>query len=450
MKTVDKSLYTFLLITCCLSIYLYVLTGYHTERIETNKLITSYGILFIAFISIMFNKIRPLEIFVIGLIFRLVFIISLPTLSQDFYRFIWDGNLQLEGINPYLYSPNDLIHKNNLFYLANDLFKGMGNLSNIHYSNYPPISQWIYIVASYFGGINLDHSVLILRLIILFFEICNFYILYKILNVLKLPPNRIGWYFLNPLVIIELSGNLHGEGIMMFFFLLGVWFLYNNQTLKSSIMMAFSIGTKLITLILIPLYLKNLGAKKSLLYFLLVVLFFAILWIPYLDNNFFINYIKTIQLWLNRFEFNASIYYLVRELGFYFKGYNVIQEFGKITPYVMILFISFFTFFSENKNLKQILIHQLLLLSIYFFLSTTVHPWYIVSLVILCIFTPYFYPIIWSATVFLSYSAYTSKGFQENFILISIEYLIVFGIFIFEILGGKNKIFKAFAKNSTP
>ena len=92
MKTVDKSLYTFLLITCCLSIYLYVLTGYHTERIETNKLITSYGILFIAFISIMFNKIRPLEIFVIGLIFRLVFIISLPTLSQDFNRFIWDGN----------------------------------------------------------------------------------------------------------------------------------------------------------------------------------------------------------------------------------------------------------------------------------------------------------------------------------------------------------------------
>ena len=121
MKTVDKSLYTFLLITCCLSIYLYVLTGYHTERIETNKLITSYGILFIAFISIMFNEIRPLEIFVIGLIFRLIFIISLPTLSQDFYRFIWDGNLQLEGINPYLYSPNDLIHKNNLFYLANYL-----------------------------------------------------------------------------------------------------------------------------------------------------------------------------------------------------------------------------------------------------------------------------------------------------------------------------------------
>ena len=98
MKTVDKSLYTFLLITCCLSIYLYVLTGYHTERIETNKLITSYGILFIAFISIMFNKIRPLEIFVIGLIFRLVFIISLPTLSQDFYRFIWDGLVIGENI----------------------------------------------------------------------------------------------------------------------------------------------------------------------------------------------------------------------------------------------------------------------------------------------------------------------------------------------------------------
>ena len=450
MNLVDRHLYVVLFVISSLSIFLYTLTGYYTERIETISLITSYGILFIIFILIMFQRITPLIILILGLIFRLVFIISLPELSQDFYRFIWDGNLQLIRINPYLYSPKDLIVKNDLFYLANDLFKGMGSLSNVHFSNYPPISQWLYTVAAYFGGSNLNYSVLILRITTLFFEICNFYILYKILNILKLPLKRIGWYFLNPLVIIELTGNLHGEGIMMFFFLLGVLFLHYNKIILSSLMMAFSVGTKLITLILIPLFLKNLGFKKSTTCFLLFILFFSFLWIPYFDNYFFINYLKTIELWFNRFEFNASIFYVIREVGFYIKGYNIIQEFGKITPFVLIIFILFFTFLQKNKSLKKLLINQLLLLSIYFFISTTVHPWYIISLVILCIFTPYFYPIVWSATIFLSYSAYTLNGVQENSTLILLEYLIVFGVFIFEVFGGGDKIFKAFSKNSIP
>ena len=143
MNLVDRHLYVVLFVISSLSIFLYTLTGYYTERIETISLITSYGILFIIFILIMFQRITPLIILILGLIFRLVFIISLPELSQDFYRFIWDGNLQLIRINPYLYSPKDLIVKNDLFYLANDLFKGMGSLSNVHFSNYPPIKSYL-------------------------------------------------------------------------------------------------------------------------------------------------------------------------------------------------------------------------------------------------------------------------------------------------------------------
>ena len=449
MNLVDRHLYIVLFILSSLSIFLFSLTAYNIERFETNTLITSYGILFIIFILIMFQRITPLIILILGLIFRLIFIISLPELSQDFYRFIWDGNLQLTKINPYLYSPNDLIIKKELFYLANDLFKGMGSLSNMHFSNYPPISQWLFKLAAYFGENNIKNSVVFLRVIILFFEICNFYILYKILYFLKLPLKKIGWYFLNPLVIIELTGNLHGEGIMMFFFLFGILLLYKNKTIQSSLMIAISVGTKLISLILIPLFFKGLGKNKSVLYFGFFMLFFSFLWIPFLDNNFFENYIKTITLWFNRFEFNGSLYYLIREVGFYTKGYNIILEYGKITPFILISSIFFFTFIRKNNKLEKLLLNQLFLLSIYFFISTTVHPWYITSLVILCIFTPYFYPIVWSATIFLSYSAYTLNGFQENFILILFEYLIVFAVFIFEFFGGENKIFRAFANNST-
>ena len=72
---------------------------------------------------------------------------------------------------------------------------------------------------------------------------------------------------------------------MMFFFLAGVLFLYKNKTIQSSIMMALSVGSKLITLMLIPMFFKKLGIKKSISYFFLIVIFFSILWIPYLGQN---------------------------------------------------------------------------------------------------------------------------------------------------------------------
>ena len=153
------------------------------------------------------------------------------------------------------------------------------------------------------------------------------------------------------------------------------------------------------------------------------------------------------MLWFNKFEFNASIYYLIREVGFYIKGYNIIQEYSIVSILILISVIIYFSFFKENKSIKDILTSQLFILSLYFLISTTVHPWYLISLVTICLFTPYFYPILWSGLIFLSYTSYGSEGFEEKPIMIIIEYLLVLSFFIFEIKGNKNMIFNAFVKN---
>ncbi len=46
------------------------------------------------------------EIFVLGGVMLSSLVFTRPTLSDDMYRYIWDGRVQAHGISPYLYPPN--------------------------------------------------------------------------------------------------------------------------------------------------------------------------------------------------------------------------------------------------------------------------------------------------------------------------------------------------------
>ena len=76
---------------------------------------------------------------------------------------------------------------------------------------------------------------------------------------------------------------------------------------------------------------------------------------------------------------------------------------------------------------------MLMAISVYFLLSTTVHPWYVATPLLLCLFTKYRFPILWSGLVFLSYSAYGETEFSENLWMVALEYSIVIGYAIWEI-----------------
>jgi hypothetical protein len=80
---------------------------------------------------------------------------------------------------------------------------------------------------------------------------------------------------------------------------------------------------------------------------------------------------------------------------------------------------------------------MLIILSVYYFLASTVHPWYIISLLLLAIYTDFRFPILWSAVVILSYTAYANPNFEEDMVFLILEYFIVFGFMFYEILRVK-------------
>ncbi|MDB9873892.1 polyprenol phosphomannose-dependent alpha 1,6 mannosyltransferase MptB [Flavobacteriaceae bacterium] len=417
-----------------LSMVLYAVWAYDLARFEHFKLFTLYSILFGCYYLILKQvKLKEQHLTYLAIGFRLVFIGAIPNLSQDFYRFIWDGRLILSGLNPYLTTPNDLLFSQpDLFPQMKTLFDGMGPLSAGHYSNYPPIHQLPFIIAAILSKHSILGSVLVLRLLLIGADLGTLFFGKKLLRKLQLPTRNIYWFILNPLVIIELTGNLHFEGLMLFFFVMALYYIHTKKWHLAALTMALSIAVKLVPILSLPLFLNKLGWKKSIRFYLSIGIVFTLLFLPFLGGNFIENYSATIGLWFSKFEFNASIYYFL-EWGLE-ATYNLelIHSMGIIVVSVLGLQISYQLI--QNKTKTTALILTILwVLSGYYFISTTVHPWYIISLLLLSIFTNYTFARVWSYSLIFSYFAYSQFNVCENSFILCLEYIPVFFVFAREL-----------------
>ncbi len=472
------------------SLLFYWSFAYDLARTDYVKLVMLYiGLFFLFYKLIQISKHNFKFLTWVAFSFRVVFILAIPNLSQDFYRFIWDGRMILEGINPYLYTPESFISVGEFpIAQSQELYTGMGSLSASHYTNYPPINQLLFVIAGLFSGKSILGSVIVMRLIIIAADFGVFYFGKKLLKKLNIPVHHIFLYVLNPFIIIELTGNLHFEGVMIFFLMWSLYLLYSGKWKWAAIVFALSVSVKLIPLIFLPLFYqwfikRNVIASKTkhsvsknkiatslaprndkqnvisnasekshnigsslLLRMTRLISFYAIigittllLFLPFYSPEFINNYTETVGLWFQNFEFNASIYYIVREIGYLFRGWNEIAIIGKLIPIIVLLFVLTITFFRKNKSMVELITVMLLVLSFYYFTTTTVHPWYIATLLILSVFTKYKFPLVWSFTIIISYLAYANSDNTENLWIIGLEYLIVYGVFIWEVFIKKSK-----------
>lgn len=445
-------------ILAILSVVLYYLFAYHLKRTAYAELLALYVSVFLVFYGLVNYGNRSFkQLLYLSFGFRAIFILAIPNLSQDFYRFIWDGRMVLEGFNPYLYTVEHFMLSGKLPIIqAQQLREGMGALNAGHYTNYPPINQLCFVIAGAFAGKSILGSAIIMRLLIIMADFGTLYFGKRLLERLNIPSYHIFWYILNPFIIIELVGNLHFEGVMIFFLIWSLYLLHLGYWKWAAVVFALSISVKLIPLIFLPLFFqwfarKEMQQKRAVmatnlarltLFYMITLVTVLILFSPFYTSKFISNYSQTVALWFQNFEFNASIYYIARAIGYLFRGYNEIAIIGKIIPVVVLLITIIVTFFRRNKSMIELITAMLLVLSIYFFTATTVHPWYVSTLLILSVFTKYRYPLVWSFVIVLSYLAYLNLNKAdktENLWIIAVEYSIVYSVFFWEIFFKKPK-----------
>jgi len=406
----------------------YILVGYYIERSNFPLLITVYSSLFLfAYILQKNSSADHFRVLLLsGILFRFCLIFSIPALSDDFYRFVWDGRIQQLGINPFDFTPAQFINQHS-DPLLHQIFPYLN--SPEYFSVYPKFCQTIFSIASGIGGDSLYHTIIILKTAIFLSELGTIFLLKALLSARKNAQSLQLIYALNPLVIIELSGNIHFEAFMILFTLMAVWFINQQRYLGSAAALTLAILTKLLPLIFIPLFIKKLDWQRTIKYCITCLMYAIILNLTLLNNtDRFLNFAESLRLYYGKFEFNGSIYLLFRSIGQMILSYNPIAVLSKI----MIVFALSGMIWIYYRKL-ELLNGIFWLLVIYLAFSAVVHPWYLSPLVALSAFTRFRFALVWSALIPLSYYTYIKVPYEENYWITGIEYLLVCGFLIWEL-----------------
>jgi len=428
------------------SFFLYFFHAYFLDRSSTGSLLISVVLLFAAygFLILRSNILSDKFLFASGTAFRLVLLLWIPWLSDDFYRFIWDGLLLNSSQNPYEFLPSEML----LEIENKEVLLDRMN-SPDYYSVYPPFLQYIFAFATYVAPSSIKLPIVIMRLTIILAEIGSYFLLRNILKELKLNPQRAFLYYLNPLIIIELSGNLHFEGVMIFFSLLAIYLLVKakkDRSLLASLSLTLAFLTKLIPLLLAPVLWRKLRHIQRWVFVIATLIFVLLISLPLINFHLILNIFNSLDLYFQSFEFNASIYYLARWLGISWKGYNLIAVIGPVLSTTAGICIFYLLLIKKSSSWRSSFQNLLFALSIYYALATTVHPWYLAYLLLFASFTNYFYPVLWSLLVFLSYWAYGSEMVNESYWILLIEYLPIYYIAIRELRA--KPMISAFSKDN--
>jgi alpha-1,6-mannosyltransferase len=422
-----------------LSAVAYCLLAYATPRTQFYQLLFLFVLAFGGYALILRAKpgISQGMLWAVGL--RLLFLPALPLLSDDYFRFLWDGALVVQGKNPYLSLPSAFLTQTHAAVpgVSQNLLSRLN--SPDYYSVYPPVCQAIFGLASLLAGESYLIGCLVMRLFLVGAEAGTILLLIQILKAWNKPVQLAWLYAFNPLVIVELTGNLHFEALMIFFLLASLYWLRQGWLPLSALALGLSIGVKLLPLMVLPLLLAYLGWKKFLPYGTLVMLVVVVLFLPFLSEELMRHFLNSLNLYFQKFEFNASWYYLFRWLGFRVAGYNLISLIGPLLSLGTVTCILWLAS-RQPKDVRQLPGYFLLAFSVYLFLATVVHPWYITTLVMLACLSSWRYPVLWSGLAVLSYAAYQTEVYRENLWLVALEYLLVFATLLGEITILRRKL----------
>lgn len=401
----------------------------HFLNIEAVKIYTfTYIISSLIFLIFSFclqkTKFSTRELFlIISIVFlaKLSFLNTPPIGSEDVYRYIWDGKLQANGINPYQYIPNDP----GLNHLHSELLPAKVNFPDLK-TIYFPFSEWFFYIAYKISG----EAVWGFKLILLLFEILTILFIYLLLQKLGKETKYILLYLLCPLTIFQFSIDAHLDGLGITLLAAALYFYFSNKKFISLIFLGISLSIKPIGILFLPvLFIERKKVFEKISIIVLPLLVFGIQFIPYIFTS---NPFEALFVYTANWSFN----------GFIFKLFYIFIQNNQTTRLIcsLLLIVVLIPIYLSKKEILSKFYFATLLLFIF---SPVVHPWYIGWIVLLTSITQFKSGIMFAALSSLTsvtiYYYVIDGNWSDYWPVLILEYLPVMFFIIIEIFS-KDKL----------
>jgi alpha-1,6-mannosyltransferase len=183
-------------------------------------------------------------IFVFGFAFRSILIVSQPKLSSDMYRYVWDGRVQANHINPYLYPPNapELAHLRD-----QAIWPSINRKASV--TVYPAGAEVAYAVIWRIWPDNVHWF----QMVMAAGDLLAGALLFILLRRLNRDPLTVLIYLWSPLVIFETAHAAHVDGLVLPF-LAGAWLArVKDRDALTGLLLGMATSIKLYPILLLPI-----------------------------------------------------------------------------------------------------------------------------------------------------------------------------------------------------
>ena len=146
------------------------------------------------------------SVVLVAIALRLALLPSVPNLSGDIYRYIWDGRVVAAGFNPYTHVPADPA----LIALRDPAQYGLIDKRDYAVTIYPPVAEALFVLVT-----RISTSVLAMKSAMVLLEGVAVLAMARLLARLGRPREWLALYLLHPAPIWEFAGNGHADAAVM-------------------------------------------------------------------------------------------------------------------------------------------------------------------------------------------------------------------------------------------
>jgi hypothetical protein len=300
-----------------------------------------------------------------SLIFRLTLLPATP--SDDVYRYLWEGKLQLNWLNPYSIPPESSILEG----LRDNFFSGINHkhLTTI----YPPLTLMVFVIADY-----VSHSLLSMKSTFLLFDLLTIIIIVRFLRVMGKEPINVLIYAWSPLVLISFAARGHCDSLQIFLVMLALYLFSIRRNLKSIVSIGLAAMSKFVFIIVAPFLIPG----KKLKYVMVLFAVIAVLYLPYIGAGK--GLFSTLFHFGTQYHFNDSAHFLIFCLCLGSPLASKITTFMIFGTVLLFLYKKHLNTHYLKQDISEndsILNYAFLSIGAFLILAPTLHPWYLTWIV---------------------------------------------------------------------